>query len=70
MIEYRVAFTWYTGHGNARLTTRKFARQIKAATSTEAIEAVRQYAIEKGMPAHTKPDSFYPVWPQPTQPNN
>lgn len=65
MIEYRVSFIWHTGYGNALPTTRKFARQIKAATSTEAIEAVRQSAIKKGMPAHTKPNFFYPVWPQP-----
>lgn len=70
MKEYRVAFTWYTGYENARLTTRKLARQVVASDATSAIEVVRNYAVDKGMPRHTKPDSWYPVWPQPIKPHN
>ena len=67
MTVYRVSFTWYIGYGNARLTTRKFARQVIASDATSAIEAVREYAVKKGMPAHKQPDSWYPVWPQPVR---
>jgi hypothetical protein len=70
MLEYRVSFTWHTGYENARLTTRKFARQVSASDATGAIEAVRNYAIKRGMPAYTEPDSWYPVWPQPSKTPN